>query len=121
MSGATAPRAAQARPRRASGVRGQTRAEAEAECAVATEIYFRALGNKGYHAQAVAEGRLPPTASTPAERRRQLDFFVGDPDDVAALLNAYVDETGVNRLDVMAQIPGLESDGRQALAVVDLI
>jgi alkanesulfonate monooxygenase SsuD/methylene tetrahydromethanopterin reductase-like flavin-dependent oxidoreductase (luciferase family) len=97
----------------------ETRAEAEAECAVATEIYFQALGNKGYHAQAIAEGRLPPNASTPAERRRQLDFLVGDPDDVAASLNAYVDETGVNRLDVMAQIPGLESDAvRRSLSLI---
>ena len=110
----------------ASEVRGarlvfvaETRAEAEAESAVATEIYFQALGNKGYHAQAVAEGRLPPTAPTPAERRRQLDFLVGDPNDVAALLNAYVDETGVTRLDVMAQIPGLESDAvRRSLSLI---
>src|SRR5580704_13935665 len=67
---------------RAEGGRGQargarlafvaeTRAKAEADCAIATEIYFAALGNKGYHAQAVAEGRFPPTAPTPAERRRQ--------------------------------------------------
>lgn len=97
----------------------ETRAEAEAECAVATEIYFAALGNKGYHAQAIAEGRLPPSAPTPAERRRQLDFFVGDPEDVAALLNAYVEETGVNRLDVMAQIPGLETDAvRRSLSLI---
>jgi alkanesulfonate monooxygenase SsuD/methylene tetrahydromethanopterin reductase-like flavin-dependent oxidoreductase (luciferase family) len=97
----------------------ETRAKAEANCAIATEIYFAALGNKGYHAQAIAEGRLPRTAPTPAERRRQLDFFIGDPDDVAELLNAYVEETGVDRLDLMAQIPGLEPEAvRRSLSLI---
>src|SRR5580700_7963493 len=115
---------------RAEGGRGQargarlafvaeTRAKAEANGATATEIYFAALGNKGYHAQAVAEGRFPPTAPTPAERRRQLDFLIGDPDDVAELLNAYVEETGVDRLDLMVQIPGLEPDAvRRSLSLI---
>ena len=96
----------------------ESRDEAEAECALATEIYFAALGNKGYHAQAIAEGRLPRAASTPAERRRQLDFLAGDPDEVTGLLNAYVEETGVDRLDVMAQIPGLAADAvRRSMAL----
>ena len=94
-------------------------AEAEAGCAVATEIYFAALGNKGYHAEAIAEGRLPPNAATPAERRRQLDFLAGDPDDVAASLDAYVDETGVDRLDVMAHAPGLSDEAvRRSLSLI---
>jgi alkanesulfonate monooxygenase SsuD/methylene tetrahydromethanopterin reductase-like flavin-dependent oxidoreductase (luciferase family) len=116
---------------RAEGGRGQvrgarlafvaeTRAEAEEASAVATEIYFAALGNKAYHAQAVAEGRLPPTAPTPAERRRQLDFFVGTPDDVVALLNAHIDETGIERLDLMAQLPGLEPAAvRRSLTLIN--
>jgi alkanesulfonate monooxygenase SsuD/methylene tetrahydromethanopterin reductase-like flavin-dependent oxidoreductase (luciferase family) len=85
----------------------ESRAEAEAEAAVATEIYYAALGNKGYHAQAIAEGRVPPTAPTPADRRRQLDFFVGAPDDVVELLNAHIEAAGIDRLDVMAHLPGL--------------
>jgi len=98
----------------------ETRAEAEAESAVATEIYFAALGNKGYHAQAIAEGRMPPTAPTPRERRQQLDFFVGAPDDVVALLNAHIEETGIERLDVMAQLPGLEPAAvRRSLTLIN--
>ena len=87
----------------------ETRAEAEADCAIATELYFAALGNKGYHAQAIADGLLPPIAPTPRERRRQLDFLVGTPDDVAALLNAHIEETGIDRLDLMPQLPGIET------------
>ncbi len=85
----------------------ETRAEAEAECAEATEIYFRALAYKNYHAQAVADGLLPPTAPTPAERRRQLDFFAGTPEDVAAALNEHIALTGIDRLDIMPYLPGL--------------
>jgi alkanesulfonate monooxygenase SsuD/methylene tetrahydromethanopterin reductase-like flavin-dependent oxidoreductase (luciferase family) len=98
----------------------ETRAEAEAEAAVATEIYFGALGYRAYHAEAVAEGRLPPTAATPAERRRQLDFFVGPPDEVAELLNAHIEATGIDRLDVMAQLPGLEPAAvRRSLTLIN--
>jgi alkanesulfonate monooxygenase SsuD/methylene tetrahydromethanopterin reductase-like flavin-dependent oxidoreductase (luciferase family) len=107
----------------ARGVRlafvAETRAEAEAESAIATEIYFAMLGNKGYHAQAVADGHLPPTAPTPAERRRQLDFLVGTPDDVVALLNAHVEETGIERLDLMPQLPGIASEAvRRSLTLI---
>jgi alkanesulfonate monooxygenase SsuD/methylene tetrahydromethanopterin reductase-like flavin-dependent oxidoreductase (luciferase family) len=85
----------------------ETEAEAARDCAEATEIYFRALGYKTYHAQAVADGLLPPTAPTPAERRRQLDFFAGTPDQVAAALNAHIEMTGIDRLDIMPQLPGM--------------
>ena len=51
---------------------------------------------RNYHAQAVADGLLPPTAPTPAERRRQLDFFAGTPDDVAAALNDHIAMTGAS-------------------------
>ncbi|MBW4024650.1 MAG: LLM class flavin-dependent oxidoreductase [Proteobacteria bacterium] len=87
----------------------ETRAEAEAACAEATEIYFAALGYKGYHAQAVADGLLPPTAPTSAERRRQLDFFAGTPDEVATALNAHIALTGIDRLDIMPHLPGMEA------------
>jgi len=98
----------------------ETHAEAEAECETATHLYFGALGNRGYHAQAVADGLLPPTAPSLAEKRRQLDFFIGTPDEVAALLNAYVQETRIDRLDVMAQIPGLDPAAvRRSLTLID--
>jgi alkanesulfonate monooxygenase SsuD/methylene tetrahydromethanopterin reductase-like flavin-dependent oxidoreductase (luciferase family) len=85
----------------------ETMAEAETDCAEATEIYFSNFAYKNYHAQAVADGLLPPTAPTAAERRRQLDFFAGTPDDVAAALNDHIAMTGIDRLDIMPQLPGM--------------
>jgi alkanesulfonate monooxygenase SsuD/methylene tetrahydromethanopterin reductase-like flavin-dependent oxidoreductase (luciferase family) len=103
---------------RAAGGRGQVRgariavvaesmAEAEAACTEATEIYFNAFAYKNYHAQAVADGLLPATAPTAAERRRQLDFFAGTPDSVASALNDHIAMTGIDRLDIMPQLPGM--------------
>lgn len=97
----------------------ETAAEARAQCREATEIYFAALGNKGYHAEAVAAGLLPPEAGTPEEKRRQLDFLAGTPDEVAQALNAYAAEVRIDRLDVMAEIPGLPADAtRRSLALI---
>ena len=116
---------------RASGGRGEvrgariafvaeTRTQAEAECAEATEIYFRALAYRNYHAQAVADGLLPPTAPTPAERRRQLDFHAGTPEDVAEALNAHIAMTGIDRLDIMPQLPGMAAAAvRRSLALFE--
>lgn len=101
----------------ARGVRlvflAETQAEAAAQCAEATELYFSALGNKGYHAQAVADGLLPETAATPEERRRQVDFIIGRPDQVAERLNAHIDLLGLDRLDLMPQLPGLSTEAVQ--------
>lgn len=97
----------------ARGVRlvfvADTRAEAEDACAEATELYFGLLGYKGYHAQAIADGLLPETAETPAEKRRQVDFLTGTPDEVAEMLNAHIALTGIDRLDVMPQLPGIHT------------
>jgi alkanesulfonate monooxygenase SsuD/methylene tetrahydromethanopterin reductase-like flavin-dependent oxidoreductase (luciferase family) len=96
----------------------ETMAEAEADCAEATEFYFGNFGYKNYHAQAVADGLLPRTAPTPAERRRQLDFFAGTPDFVVSALNAHIELTGIDRLDIMPQLPGTAPDGvRRSLAL----
>jgi len=96
----------------------ETMAEAEADCAEATEFYFGNFGYKNYHAQAVADGLLPPTAPTPAERRRQLDFFAGTPDFVVSALNAHIELTGIDRLDIMPQLPGMAPDAvRRSLAL----
>ena len=114
---------------RAAGGRGEVRgarvafvaetmAEAEADCAEATEIYFNNFAYKNYHAQAVADGLLPPTAPAPAERRRQLDFFAGTPDFVAAALNDHIEMTGIDRLDIMPQLPGMAPEAvRRSLAL----
>jgi alkanesulfonate monooxygenase SsuD/methylene tetrahydromethanopterin reductase-like flavin-dependent oxidoreductase (luciferase family) len=96
----------------------ETMAKAEADCAEATEFYFGNFGYKNYHAQAVADGLLPPTAPTPAERRRQLDFFAGTPDFVVSALNAHIELTGIDRLDIMPQLPGMAPDAvRRSLAL----
>lgn len=101
----------------ARGVRlvflAESEAEAAAHCADATEIYFGALANKGYHAQAVADGLLPKTAGTPEERRRQVDFLIGRPDEVAEQLNAHIALLGLDRLDLMPQLPGLATEAVQ--------
>ncbi len=114
---------------RAEGGRGQVRgarlafvaetmAEAEADCAEATEFYFNNFAYKNYHAQAVADGLLPPTAPTPAERRRQLDFFAGTPEFVTEALNAHIEMTGIDRLDIMPQLPGMAPEAvRRSLAL----
>ena len=88
----------------------ETRAEAEAECAEATELYFGLLGYKGYHADAIKAGLLPETADSPAEKRRQVDFLAGTPDEVAEALNAHIDLLGLDRLDVMPQLPGIRTE-----------
>jgi alkanesulfonate monooxygenase SsuD/methylene tetrahydromethanopterin reductase-like flavin-dependent oxidoreductase (luciferase family) len=98
----------------------ETEAEVETDCAAATEIYFGALGYKNYHAQAVADGLLPPTAPTPAERRRQLDLYAGTPEAVAAALNAHIEMTGIDRLDIMPQLPGMSPAAvRRSLALFE--
>lgn len=101
----------------ARGVRlvflAETQAEAAALTAEATALYFGALGNKGYHAQAVADGLLPAQAETPEEKRRQVDFLVGRPDQVADQLNAHIALLGLDRLDLMPQLPGLPSEAVQ--------
>lgn len=109
---------------RASGGRGEvrgvrlvfvteTRAEAEEATAEATELYFNLLAYKGYHADAIAAGLLPDTADTPAEKRRQVDFLTGTPDDVAGMLNAHIALLGLDRLDVMPQLPGIRTEAVQ--------
>lgn len=101
----------------ARGVRlvflAETMAEAAALSTEATELYFGALGNKGYHAQAVAEGLLPAQANTPEEKRRQVDFLVGRPDQVAEQLNEHIALLGLDRLDLMPQLPGLPTEAVQ--------
>jgi alkanesulfonate monooxygenase SsuD/methylene tetrahydromethanopterin reductase-like flavin-dependent oxidoreductase (luciferase family) len=98
----------------------ETMAQAEADCAEATEYYFTNFAYKNYHAQAVADGLLPPTAPTAAERRRQLDFFAGTPEFVAEALNAHIAMTGIDRLDIMPTLPGMTVEAvRRSLALFE--
>ena len=113
--------AAYVRCYREAGGRGLTRGvrlvfvapthdEAIAGSEAAAQTYFGMTGGKGYHKEAVEEGLLPPTVDSPEELRRQVSFIVGDPEEVARALNDYAATTGVDRLDVMVQIPGLRTD-----------
>ena len=115
---------------RAAGGKGRTRGvrlvfvaptqtEALERSDVAAQSYFRLLLGKGYHKEAVESRRSASRAQTDEERRRLASFIVGTPEEVTAELNAYVDTTGVDQLDVMVQIPGLATeDVRRSMALV---
>lgn len=96
-----------------------TRAEAIEKSRAAAELYCRLLLGKGYHKEAVASGAAPAEIASDEEKRRLVSFIVGSPDDVVAGLDAYVETTGVERLDVMVQIPGLATeDVRRSMTLV---
>lgn len=96
-----------------------TRREAMERSAAATQIYSRLLLGQGYHKQAVESGEAPAEAKSDEELRRLVSFTVGSPDDVIEGLDAYVETTGVDQLDVMVQIPGLATDDvRRSMALM---
>lgn len=85
----------------------ETHAEAIEKSRAAADLYFSLIGNGPYYKEAVAKGLLP---EIPPSREAMLDsisFVVGTPDKVVADLNAYLAETGVDRLDAMMRIPRL--------------
>lgn len=84
-----------------------TREEALANSAAAADLYFSLMGNKGYHAEAVARGLLPAEISSRDDMNRHISFIVGTPSEVANELNDYIRVTGVDRVDAMVQIPRL--------------
>jgi alkanesulfonate monooxygenase SsuD/methylene tetrahydromethanopterin reductase-like flavin-dependent oxidoreductase (luciferase family) len=97
----------------------ETHAEAERESEAAARLYFAQMAGRNYHKEAVDSGELPPTADTLAEMRRQVAFIVGTPDDVADQLNEYAEQLGLDRLDVMAQVPALPTAAvRRSLALL---
>ena len=91
----------------------ETAADAAAQSEAAVEIYFGQMAGKSYHKEAVDLGLLPPQALSAAERRSQVSFHAGTPEQVAADLNDYAAQVGIDRLDVMAQLPGLATDAVQ--------
>nr|WP_223204869.1 LLM class flavin-dependent oxidoreductase [Gordonia jinghuaiqii] len=60
-----------------------------------------------YTREAVAAGHIPETPSTVDERLRQANVILGTPAQVAEQLREYIDVTGVDRLDLLVQFPGL--------------
>lgn len=115
---------------RASGGKGRTRGvrlvfvaptrqEALERSAAAAESYFQLMLGKGYHQQAVSTGMAPAIVRSDEERRRLASFIIGSPEEVAAELDAYVETTGVDQFDIMAQIPGLATeDVRRSMSLV---
>jgi alkanesulfonate monooxygenase SsuD/methylene tetrahydromethanopterin reductase-like flavin-dependent oxidoreductase (luciferase family) len=89
---------------------GETEADALRDTAAALELYHGQMAGKGYHKDAVQQGLISGAPKTPADLLREVNFIVGTPEQVATALNAYVATTGVERLDLMVQIPGLATD-----------
>jgi alkanesulfonate monooxygenase SsuD/methylene tetrahydromethanopterin reductase-like flavin-dependent oxidoreductase (luciferase family) len=87
-----------------------THAQAVAESRAAVEVYFAQMASKFYHKEAVEAGALPSEAATLAEMRRHTSFLAGTPAEVADMLNQHIAATGIDRLDVMAQVPGIPTE-----------
>lgn len=87
-----------------------TEAEALVRTEAAADLYHKLMSQGGYHKEAVDKGLLP---ATPADRNallEQVNFIVGTPETVTEKLNAYIAETGIDRLDAMVRIPRLALD-----------
>lgn len=96
-----------------------THEEAISASEEALRLYAALMGGGGYVREAIEAGLVPATADSPEELRRQVNFIVGTPDEVVAELKRYIAVTGVDRLDVMAQIPGLATkDVRRSMALI---
>ncbi|MDR3475482.1 MAG: LLM class flavin-dependent oxidoreductase [Devosia sp.] len=97
---------------KARGVRlvfvAETHDEAIARSSAAADTYFKMMGGNGYHKEAVAKGYLPAEVKSREDQLLHINFVVGTPEEVAAQLNAYLELTGLDQLDFMAQIPRLE-------------
>ena len=77
----------------------------------AARLYWATMRNGPYHREAVEEGLLPPgEPDTLDELLARSLFVVGDPVRVRAELRAYQTATGVDRVDVMMQLPLLPHD-----------
>jgi alkanesulfonate monooxygenase SsuD/methylene tetrahydromethanopterin reductase-like flavin-dependent oxidoreductase (luciferase family) len=97
----------------------ETHAEAMRDADEALSLYLGQMGGKGYHSEAIAKGLLAADPRTLEERGLGVNFLIGSPEEVAALLNDYVAETGVDRLDLMVQVPGLRTDAvRRSMALI---
>lgn len=83
-----------------------TEAEAKRRIAACAETYWNTMQDGPYHRQAVEEGLLPPGQPTGLDDLLDRSLFiVGDPAHVREELRAYQASTGVDRVDVMLQLP----------------
>ena len=96
---------------RARGVRlvfvAETHEEAIARSSAAADLYYSMMGKGGYRQEAIEKGYLPAEVKTREDQLQHISFLVGSPQEVAAGLNDYIETTGVDQLDFMAQIPRL--------------
>lgn len=93
----------------------ETDAEAKRRVAECVALYWDAMKDGPYHRLAVEKGLLP--AGRPADLDEMLArslFIVGDPAQVRDRLCEYRSTTGVDRVDVMMQLPLLEADAVDA-------
>jgi alkanesulfonate monooxygenase SsuD/methylene tetrahydromethanopterin reductase-like flavin-dependent oxidoreductase (luciferase family) len=98
---------------------GETHAEAIRDTDAAFELYHGQMAGRSYHKEAMDKGLMAAAPTTPAEARLGVNFIVGTPAEVAAGLNAYVAQTGVGRLDLMVQIPGLATEAvRRSMTLI---
>jgi alkanesulfonate monooxygenase SsuD/methylene tetrahydromethanopterin reductase-like flavin-dependent oxidoreductase (luciferase family) len=87
---------------------GETAEEAERLAAPASELYYSASRGGGGHAAA---------AMDPVEFRRA-NFMIGSPSIVAERLLQYQAESGLDRVDLLAHVPGLAPEAvRQTLVL----
>ena len=104
---------------RAAGGHGQARGvrlvfiaptheEALARSRRAADIYWGQMSKGPYFREALAKGIVSETPSSEEERLRWINVVAGSPDEVTAALNDYLAETGVDRLDVMMRIAGMD-------------
>src|SRR5690606_376464 len=85
--------------------------EAKQRVADCAALYWQTMQHGPYHREAVELGLIP--GGRPDDLDELLDrslFIVGDPDHVQQELQAYRASTGVDRVDVMLQLPLLGAD-----------
>lgn len=89
----------------------ETRAEAYERVRACAELYWEVIRDGPYHPAAVAAGLLPAGEPDGLEELfERTMFIVGDPDQVRDALLEHRRVTGVDRVDVMLQLPLLPSD-----------
>ncbi len=89
----------------------ETEQAALAAVAEAAPAYFEVYSQGPYYREGVAEGRIP---DHPPQDLRDLlwrvDFLVGDPESITQQVQDYLQITGVDRLDVMMHVAGMEAE-----------
>jgi alkanesulfonate monooxygenase SsuD/methylene tetrahydromethanopterin reductase-like flavin-dependent oxidoreductase (luciferase family) len=104
----------------ARGVRvvfvADSNAEAQRRCEASVDLYY-SLMSKGFYFVEPSPDRSEALSDF-TRKRRAVHYIAGDPETVATELNEYTATTKVDRLDVMMQLPLLESEAiRSSMAL----